>query len=532
MEVVRTVEQNQTGNRQHKWRLGKAWRWGLALAVVGCISFVVILQILVSRAEPILKGRVIETLSTRFNSRVELGQLHVSVASGLNVTGSGLRIFAPEEEVAAGATAPLFEVDQFEFRAGFLGLMFKPTHIGTVLVRGLKIDIPPKEVRQHGGWSSRHLGKVKIVVDRIVCDDSRLTIGTNKPNKDPKVFLLKHIVLRNVGPQSPWLFDAMLTNAVPRGEIHATGKFGPWATQDPGDSKVNGDYQFDHADLNTIKGIAGILKSTGSFDGKLDQIAVRGTTEMSDFSLDMANHPMPLWTRFDAIVDGTSGDTYLQHIDAKLGGSEFSCEGAVIGVKGRGHDIRLKVDIPSGHMEDFLRLTVKSDPPPLSALAAVKATLFIRAGHESVSKKMTMKGNFALRKIHFTDPEVEDKVDTMSLRASGKTKDLKPGAPDVTSRMTGDFDMANGQLAFSRLNYSLPGGEVQLKGTYSMSARTYDFAGTVKTNAAISQMVASKWKSILLKPIDPFFRKNGSGAEIPIHISGSKGKPKVGLRLK
>jgi hypothetical protein len=44
-------------------------------------------------------------------------------------------------------------------------------------------------------------------------------------------------------------------------------------------------------------------------------------------------------------------------------------------------------------------------------------------------------------------------------------------------------------------------------------------------------MVASRWKSLLLKPVDPFFKKNGAGAEIPVKISGTKSAPKFGLDL-
>jgi hypothetical protein len=44
-------------------------------------------------------------------------------------------------------------------------------------------------------------------------------------------------------------------------------------------------------------------------------------------------------------------------------------------------------------------------------------------------------------------------------------------------------------------------------------------------------MVASKWKSLLLKPVDPFFKKDGAGAEIPVKVTGTKGSPKFGLNL-
>jgi hypothetical protein len=143
-----------------------------------------------------------------------------------------------------------------------------------------------------------------------------------------------------------------------------------------------------------------------------------------------------------------------------------------------------------------------------------------------------MQGAFTLRQIHFTNPEIEDKVDVMSLRAQGRTSNLKPGAPDVTSKMTGTFEMGKGELAFSRLDYTLPGGDVHLTGQYTMDGRQYEFKGKVRTKAEVSQMVASKWKSILLKPLDPFFSKHGWGTEVPIKISSDKnGKPKFGFPL-
>jgi hypothetical protein len=140
-------------------------------------------------------------------------------------------------------------------------------------------------------------GKIRIVVDQILCARSRLTIGTSKPDKDPKLFELTRIDLSEVGPNKPWRYDATLTNAVPRGDIRASGTFGPWQTEDPGGSSVTGHYTFERADLNTIKGISGTLSSVGDFKGQLDKISVDGTTETPNFSLDSANRPVPLHTQ-------------------------------------------------------------------------------------------------------------------------------------------------------------------------------------------------------------------------------------------
>ena len=298
------------------------WRWFLWITLIAVVVLLVVGEIMLRRAAPILKGRVIETLSARFNSRVELDDLQVSLVKGLAVSGKGLRIFAPDDVVAAGAKAPIIAVQEFDFHAGLMGLFLKPTHVRAAHVQGLAIHIPPKSMRQNG-LASRHRGKIKIIVDELVCDGSRLVIGTDKPDKDPKIFELQHIVLKDVGSKSASPYDATLINAVPKGEIHAVGTFGPWDTETPGDSALTGKYTFQHADLSPIEGIGGTLHSVGEFTGRLDRIEVHGTADVPDFSLDTANHPVPLYTQFSAIVDGTTGDTYLQPVEAKLGHRSF-----------------------------------------------------------------------------------------------------------------------------------------------------------------------------------------------------------------
>ena len=379
--------------------------------------------------------------------------------------------------------------------------------------------------------ASQHRGKVKILVDEFICDDSQLVIGTDKPDKDPKVFALQHIVLKEVGPNAPLRYDATLVNAIPKGDIHAVGTFGPWNTETPGESTVTGKYTFQHADLNTIKGIGGILHSAGDFTGRLDRIEVQGIADVPDFTLDTANHPVPLHTQFSAIVDGTTGDTYLQPVNAKLGVSEFSCQGAVVNIKGQGHTIDLDVDVPAGHIQDFLQLAVKTQPVVMTGVLTMKTKLHIRPGKESVTQKLGLKGTFALEQIHFTNPEVQDKVDMLSLRAEGHPKDAKPGAEDVTSRMTGRFLMGDGKLTLDDLHYVLPGATVQLAGVYSLDGKKFDFTGKVRTQAKLSQMVASRWKGWALKVADPFFHKHGAGAEIPVKVTGTNTAPKFGLNL-
>ena len=88
--------------------------------------------------------------------------------------------------------------------------------------------------------------------------------------------------------------------------------------------------------------------------------------------------------------------------------------------------------------------------------------------------------------------------------------------------------MNDGLLSFSLLHFLVPGTHVDMTGTYGLDGQQFDFRGMARLDATVSQMTTG-WKSILLKPVDPFFRKDGVGTEVPIRITGTQGEPHFGL---
>jgi hypothetical protein len=524
------ADRSEPAVKPRKSRLRRVLAWSAFILFLLFAAVFTVIAVFFHRAAPILRARVIETLSTRFDSRVELASFDVSVFQGFEVNGCGLKLYPRHLDMQQ----PLFSVDTFSFRTGWRDLFRTPMHIGQVQISGLAINLPPKEQRSNvprldtqGSGS----GKIQILVDELLIDRATLVLGTDKPGKVPLDFEISKLRMTSVGANQPMKFHAILTNPKPVGYIDSTGSFGPYNTQHPGGTPVSGTYAFSHSDLSTLKGIGGILSSTGIYKGTLNNIVVDGETDTPNFRLTSANYSMPLHTKFHAIVDGTNGDTYLQPVDARLGESDFSCKGAVINVKGKGHVIDLDVNVPNGRIQDFLQLGVKTTPVVMTGWLTMKTKLHIPPGKESVTRKIGLKGGFTLGQIHFTNPDVEDKVDMLSLRAQGDPKDAKPGAEDVHSEMVGQFELGGGKLSFSKLDYTLPGATVALTGEYSLDGDQFEFDGKMRTDAKVSQMVASKWKSILLKPVDPFFKKDGAGAEIPVKISGTKSAPKFGLDL-
>src|ERR1700678_976026 len=306
-------EQNAPGSGR-----SSLWRWigaiVLLLMVVPAVALIAIY-----RAEPTLRATVIETLSTRFKSKVELDGFHVSLFKGLQVSGNGLRIFgASDPNNHEPGFQPIISVTEFRFRMGILELFREPHHVDTVYVIGLQLNLPPREHRGEMKNMGPKNGKIEITVDKLVCDQAQLIINTSRTDKPPLEFDIESLKMTTIGPGSPMHFDAKLTNPKPVGEIVSSGLFGPWQADSPRDTPVSGSYSFDHADLSTIKGIGGILSSTGKYSGVLDKIVVDGATDTPDFRLAISGRSLPLHTDFHAIVDGTNGDTHLQPVKAKI----------------------------------------------------------------------------------------------------------------------------------------------------------------------------------------------------------------------
>jgi hypothetical protein len=506
------------------------WRWIVAIVLLSAAVVAVAAAILASHAEPILRARVIETLSTRFKSKVQLDGFHVSVFRGLQVSGDGLRIFGDADpNNHEPGIQPLISVAEFRFRTGLIDLLHSPMHVNTVYVKGLTLNLPPREQRGEIKNMGPKGGKIKITVDKFVCDQAQLIINTLRPGKLPLEFDIESLKMTSIGPNQPLHFDANLTNPKPVGNILSSGSFGPWRVDSPRDTPVSGNYSFNNADLSTIKGIGGILSSTGQYAGSLDNIVVDGTTDTPDFRIAISGRPVPLHTDFHAIVDGTSGDTFLQPVKAKILNSWLVANGSVVRVQDpKGHRVELDVVIGNGRIEDLLKLAIRTDPPVMTGTVQLKTKFDLPPGDPDVSNRLKLAGRFRVSQAHFSNDKIQSKVDALSMRSQGKPRLALDNIPDnVRSDLSGVFNLENGVIQFSRLQFEIPGTQVNLTGQYSLDGNQFDFHGKARMDAKLSHMMTG-WKSILLKPADPFFSKNGAGTEIPVKVTGTKSEPHFG----
>jgi hypothetical protein len=368
------------------------------------------------------------------------------------------------------------------------------------------------------------------VIGEIVTETSLLTIMSKRADKSPRVFQLKRIRFENFTFSQPAPFEATLVNPTPTGDIAVVGTFGPWDGDVPSATPISGSFTF-NADLGSIRGIGGLLDAEGTFGGPLEYIKTRGKARSENFSLSSGGDSFPLAVEYNAIVDGTNGDTILERVDGMLGQSAITAKGAIVKVTGdvTGRQLSLETSAENGRLEDFLRLTTKVKESPMIGLVRTTATLVIPPGPGEVIERLDLEGQFEVDEVRFTSDTIQDRIDELSRRGQGRPRD--ESIDNVASDLRGRFQLKDQRMAVRGMQFRVQGAQVHLDGSYNVETEALDFLGSLRLQARASQ-TQTGWKSIVLKVFDPFLDAKGAGTVIPISVTGSKDAPQFRADLK
>lgn len=479
--------------------------------------------------EPRLHGWVTSNLSRSLESEVELGEVHLNWVP-LRLHGKNLTL----RHHGRTDIPPLLVVSSFT-------VDLKPSELWSstvdrVWVDGLEVSIPPKDPetgkRPFPGTSGERQkandGSEGFVIRHLLATNTRLSVIPRNSNKNPKVWDVHELDMRNLRSSEPATFTASVINPIPYGKIEASGHFGPWQSAEPGTTSLSGEYTFD-ADLGTIDGLGGKLAAIGEMSGTIEQISTKGQTKTPDFRLsELDGSSLPLQTAYEAVVDGTKGDVELKRVDVTLGKSRFDARGVVEGTKGvKGKRVVVNVKSSSANLGELLRLVSKGQPAADGTLV-IDAAMDLPQGKEKVLRRLALEGSVRAEQVRFTKDSVQDKIDELSRKAQGRPTD--ESIDDVASRMATEFVLRDGVFTYRRLSFNVQGASVQLEGTHSLRAKTIDLSGVVLLNATVSQ-TQTGLRSLLLKPFDPLFKKHGAGTRLVITVAGTQDQPKIGLKL-
>jgi hypothetical protein len=497
----------------------------VAAAAVGVVR-------LVPLSSETARERFVTALANRLDAEVELQELRVHILPSLRAEGRGLTI----RHKGRRDVPPLIAIAHFSAESRLTNLLHR--HISRVDIEGLDIEIPPDRNRDDSdtpapapndrvGQPMPNVDAARaFVVDQLFSTGARLTIIPAEAGNVPKVWDIHDLRMQSVSTGTAMPFEATLHNAVPPGAIATRGTFGPWASERPGRTPLDGTFAFNDADLSVFNGISGVLAAHGQFGGRLDRIDIHGETDTPEFKV-ATGLPVPLHTRYHAIVDGTNGNTILDEVDASFLKTSIVAKGAVTGQPHKpGRTVTLDVTMNQGRLEDVLRLAVNSSRPPMVGGLRLATKFVLPPGDEDVVRKLRLDGRFAIAGTRFTDATVQDKINELSHRGSGKVRE--PDIPRVASRFEGSFRLGGGRLEIPRVTFDVPGSVVDLTGTYDVVPETLNFTGTLFMDAKVSDTTTGV-KHFLLKLADPFFKRDGGGSAIPIKVTGRRSDPSFGL---
>jgi hypothetical protein len=150
-------------------------------------------------------------------------------------------------------------------------------------------------------------------------------------------------------------------------------------------------------------------------------------------------------------------------------------------------------------------------------------------------QRLRVDGVFNVPAERILDKQTQKSLSEFSRRAQGEktdnanaNQDDRPqsSSADALSSLKGPVTIRDGIASTERLDFQIPGAQANLAGTFNFHNQSVHLLGNLKMDEDISH-TSTGFKSWLLKPLAPFFKKNHVGALVPIAVTGGPGSYKV-----
>ncbi len=483
----------------------------VTLAVLGVTVFIF------SRHWPFAKTPILRDLREASDSQVKVRAFHETYFPSPGCILEGVVFDRSPKEAK-----PLITIEKLTIQGSYLDML--ANRVRRITADGMRVLIPA-----FGGGATFHTTQSKITSGEIVANGAAVEFASKDPEKPPLRFDIHEASLQNVGWSGPLTYRVRVHNPEPPGEVTATGKFGVWNTNNPGETPVSGEYKFEQADLSVYDGIAGTLSSAGKFGGKLSHIDISGTTDTPDFEVKSGGHPMRLTSQFSAYVDAIHGDTFLKRVDADFWKTHIVAQGSIArSANGKGKTAVIDLHANNARIEDLLRLFVTSNRAPMSGPVTFQVRAEIPPGSEKFLEKVKLRAAFGIAAGTFSNPSTQEGVNKLSAGAQGQKDQSDPET--ALTDLSGRVDVLGGTARFADLSFGIPGAAARLHGTYNLINYKIDLRGQMKVQSKISNTETGP-KAFLLKMMEPFFKKKKRGEIVPVRISGTYDHPTFGLDL-
>lgn len=427
---------------------------------------------------------------------------------------------------AAANSPPIGTAQTLTVQGSWTDLFLLRDQVRQVNIQGLHIIIPEpgssaSKLEFPPGSSVDFSGPTSFIEEMNFQDTLLDIVRTNGGRYS---FPIRSLQIRNLQQGRTVSYAVDMRNAIPSGHIVASGTFGPLKPKDLASTPLTGNFIFNDVNLQDVGKVHGTLSSSGSFHGLLGAIQATATTRTPDFAVS-SGLPTPVDGKVNCTINGLNGDVVLNSIDATLGSTTIHAQGTVAG---NPKVTNLDLSVTRGRVQDLLH-------PFIHHQAPVTGPVWLH-GHAYLAPsrdgggflhRLQVDGAFAAPAERATDRDTERSISDFSRRAQGSTSDSSAESDtDAISALGGPATIRDGIVSSRRVTFTLPGARATMHGAFNFHEESVHLLGTLKMDTDISN-AATGFKSLLLKPLAPFFKKRKAGAVVPIAVTGSSGKYQV-----
>jgi hypothetical protein len=434
---------------------------------------------------------------------------------------------------------PVGSTEDLIVQGSWLDLLLFRRRVRLVEIRGLHVVIPPAGSRANredfppgsgGDFAGPETSVETLIIRGAVLDIMRTNGGRY-------TYPIRQLIMRNVQRGQAVSYFLDMQNASPTGHIQASGHFGPLLPKNLGSTPVSGTFTFTSVQLAEIGKLHGKLSSEGHFSGPLSAAEVYATASTDDFAV-AGGRPAPVNGWVQCTVNALNGDVVLHRVEVITGETAVEAAGTVSGPTKMPKTTELELTVTKGRAQDLLHPFLENRPPITGAVAlSAHAHLAPQNDGAEFLERLRVDGGFSLPGERLTNRDREQTLTGFSQRAQGlkptKTDPEKTGldaAADVISSLEGQVKIRDGVVSTKQLTFQMPGASADLNGSYDLRKGTVHLAGNLKMESDISH-AATGLKSLLLRPLAPFFKKHHAGAVVPIAVTGGPGNYKVSQDL-
>ena len=488
----------------------------------------------VSQNWPYSYDRIKPLLEEDLISQVEVASYHRTYFPNPGFVAIGVTM----RRKSALNLPPLGHAEMMVVQGRWSDLLLLRRQVQSVEIDGLHIIVPPiggqaNHANFPPGSGSDFTGP-DTAIEMFKIRNSTLEIMKNDGKR--LIFPVRELDLAHFEKNKAINYSVDMQNAIPSGRIQSRGTFGPLNPMQIGVTPVSGTFTFNSVNLHDVGSIGGVLAAIGEFHGPLGALEAQADTVTPNFSVEDGTSTRVAGS-IRCTVNGINGDLAIHDIGAHTGTTTIHAIGTI---EGSPKSTNLDIDVKVGRAEDVLRPFIRHEVP-ITGSVSLRGHAYLEPGGNGRGflQRLHFTGAFDVPAERVTDGKTQKSLTAFSHRAQSKkdsdvridNNDRPPSATmDALSSLKGSAQIQDGIASSKHVAFQIAGAQADLTGTFNFHTKVVHLVGNLRMDSDISHTTTG-FKSFLLKPLAPFFRKKQAGALVPIAVTGAPGHYQVTQNL-